>query len=136
MEAANACIAANSKQATVISFVPLVSIPLVHGICVKMIVQLNKIFGIPTDKRFDSEIFYDILTGIVMAPAMAIPVLGASVAYSYIKSIGECYAQAVITVLDSAEQEEIEDKNMIADKIKNELQKIHRQRRIQRMSSE
>ena len=132
MDAANACIDANSKQAVAISFVPLVSIPLVHGICVKMIVQLDKIFGIPTDTRLGSEIFHDILTGIVMAPAMAIPILGAGVAHGYIKSIGECYAKAVATVLDSAQEDEISDRNRIADKIKNELQNMHKQRRTQR----
>ena len=131
MKAAKLCITANSKQAIAISFVPFISIPLVHGICIKMIMQLNKIFGIPTDKRFGSEIFNDILTGIVMTPAMAIPVLGAGVAHTYIKSIGEYYAQAVATVLDSATKDELENRNLIADKIKNELENIHNQRRAQ-----
>jgi len=133
IEAANACIKYSSRQAVVISFVPLVSIPLIHGICVKMIVQLNRIFGIPTDMRFGSEIFHDILTGIVIAPAMAIPVLGAGVAHVYIKSIGEYYSRAVMAVLDSVEKEEIEDRSRIADRIKYELQNMHKQRRTQRM---
>ena len=136
MKKANACIVAHSKQAIAISFVPLVSIPLIHGICVKMIVQLNGIFGIPTDKRFDSEIFSDILTGIVIAPAMAVPVLGAGVAHIYIKSIGECYAQAVSTVLNSIGGEELKNRIQLADRIKNELQNIHKQHRIQRLASE
>jgi len=135
MEAAKACIEDNSSQAVILSFVPLVSVPLVHGICVKMIVQLNKIFGIPTDIRFGSEIFNDILTGIVMAPALAIPILGAGVANAYIKSIGEYYAKAVTTVLESISVEEIEDKNQLADKIKSELQNMHKQYRAQRLET-
>jgi len=136
MEAANACISANSKQAVAISFIPLVSTPLVHGICVKMIVQLNKIFGIPTDTRFGSEIFNDVLAGVVLAPAMAIPLLGAGMAHVYIKYIGQDYAKAVATVLESAEKEEIEDGNLIADRIKNELQNMYKQRRTRRLESE
>jgi len=134
IEAANTCIAINSKQAAAISFVPLVSVPLVHGICVKMIVKLNKIFGIPTDNRFGSEIFNNILTGIVMAPAMAMPILGSAVSHIYVKSIGQYYIKAVVTVLNSVDKKELENRNLIADKIKNELENMHRQRHIQRMT--
>jgi len=135
MEAANDCIAANSKQAAAISFVPFVSVPLVHGLCVKMIVQLNKIFGISTDTRFGSEIFNNLLAGVVMAPAMALPLLGAGMSYLYIKSIGEDYATAAVAVLSSVEKEEgagDEDKYLIADKIKLELQNMYKNRRAQR----
>ena len=133
IEAANACIVANTKQAVAISFVPLVSIPLVHGICVKMIVQLDKIFGIPTDKGFSSEIFHDILTGIVIAPAMAVPVLGAGVAHFYIKTVGEYYVKAVASVLDSVEKEKVLDRAYISNRINKELQNIHMKQRTQRM---
>jgi len=141
MEAANTCILANSKQAAAISFVPLVSVPLVHGICVKMIVQLNKIFGISTDTRFGSEIFNNVLAGVVMAPVMALPLLGAGMSYVYIKSIGEDYATAVAAVLSSVEKEkdagsaccvDIEDECLIADRIKLELQSMYKYRRTRR----
>ena len=135
IEEANACIEANSKQAVAISFIPLVSVPLVHGLCVKMITQLDKIFGISTDKRFGSEIFSDILAGIMMAPAMAIPILGAGVAHTYIKCIGDYYAKAVAAVLASATPEDLEDKNLIADRVKKELQDMHNQRRVRRLEA-
>jgi len=130
MEAANACIATHAQQAIAISFIPLVSVPLVHGLCAKMIVALNEIFGIPAD---GAEIVSDILTGLVMAPAMAIPLLGAGVSHTYIKSIGQHYAQAVATVLAAATDEERNDNALIAERIERELHNIHQQQRARRM---
>ena len=135
---ANVCIESHAKQAIAVSFIPFISLPIVYGVCAKMIVQLDKIFGIPTAKGWDSEILNDILAGIVAAPALAIPVLGAGVASSYIKSIGESYATAVAEVVRTSTPQEISSTAIISPRVKEELQKIYakqREKRKERMKS-
>ena len=72
---AQKCIESHVNQAIAVSFIPLVSVPIVYGVCAKMIVKLDKIFGIPTAKGWDSEILNDIIAGIVVAPELVIPLL-------------------------------------------------------------
>jgi uncharacterized protein (DUF697 family) len=132
LEQARACIETHANQAIAVSFIPLISTPIVYGVCTKMIVQLDKIFGIPTKKGWDSEIVNNILAGVIAAPALMIPILGAGVASVYIKSIGENYAKAVSTVLSHATDEERHDSEYITRSIKEELQKIYAQRHTQK----
>jgi uncharacterized protein (DUF697 family) len=135
---AEKCIESHAKQAIAVSFIPFISLPIVYGVCAKMIVQLDKIFGIPTAKGWDSEILNDILAGIVAAPALAIPVLGAGVASSYIKSIGESYATAVAEVVRTSTPQELSNAAIISPRVKEELQKIYtkqREKRKERMKS-
>jgi len=98
-EKAQKCINAHAKQAMAASFIPLASIPIIYVVCAKMIVKLDKIFGIPTSKGLGSEILQDVIVGVIAAPALAIPVLGAGVSSVYIKSIGNNYAEAVSEVV-------------------------------------
>ena len=130
---AQKCINTHAKQAVVISFIPLVSVPIVYGVCTKMIFQIDKIFGIPTSKGWDSEIINDLIAGIIAAPALAIPLLGAGMASAYIKSIGENYTKAVLAVVSTSTQEELIDGLLVAQRVKEELQKIHAQQREQRL---
>jgi len=132
-ENAQKCIDAHIKQAIAASFIPLVSLPIVYGICAKMILQLDKIFGIPTAKGWDSEIVQDLMAGIVAAPAMIIPVLGAGVASAYIKSIGEFYAQAVSIVVSTATSQELSDSTFVARQVKEELNKIYAKQHEKRL---
>ena len=134
-EQAQKCIDAHAKQALAVSFIPFVSLPIVYGVCAKMIIKLDKIFGIPTAKGWDSEILNDVLAGVIVAPALAIPLLGAGVAATYVKSIGESYAQAVTAVVSTAAPEELSDGAFVASRVKEELQKIHavqREKRLER----
>jgi len=136
VEKAQKCIEAHAKQAIAVSFIPLVSIPIVYGVCAKMIVKLDKIFGIPTAKGWDSEILQDVVTGVIVAPALAIPVLGAGVAATYIKSIGKNYAQAVASVVSTSTTQELSDNTFVTCRVKEELQKIHvknREKQLERM---
>lgn len=132
-EKAQECINTHAKQAVAVSFIPLVSSPIVYGVCAKMIVQLDKIFGIPTAKGWDSEILHDILAGVIVSPALAIPFLGAGVASVFIKSIGGNYANAVASVVSTSTLEELGDSAFIARRVKEELQaayaKQHEKRR-------
>ena len=123
------CIEIHAKQAFAVSFVPLVSVPIVYGICAKMIVSLDKILGIRTAWVKDSEIVQDIIAGIFAAPALAIPVLGGSVAAAFITSIGENYAQAVAAVKSAATKTELADHAFVARRVKEELQKIRNSNR-------
>ena len=133
LEQAHACIKTHANQAIAVSFIPLISVPIVYGVCAKMIVQLDKIFGIPTSTGWDSEIVNNILAGVVAAPALMIPLLGAGAASVYIKSIGESYIKAVSAVLSRTTPEEQHDSEYITRSIKEELQKIHAQRREKRL---
>jgi len=133
-EKAQKCIDSHAKQAIAVSFIPLVSLPIVYGVCTKMIIQLDKIFGIPTAKGWDSEIMNDVLAGIIAAPALAIPVLGAGAASVYIKSIGESYARAVAVVVSNSTQEELADGTIVARRVKEEMQKNHAKRREDRLN--
>ena len=126
-EQAHDCIEAHAKQAVAVSFVPFVSLPMVYGVCAKMIVNLDKIFGIPTAKGWDSEIVQDIIAGIIVAPALMIPILGAGVASEFVKSIGKNYAKAVTAVVSMSTHAELCDNKLVAEKVKSELNKIYKE---------
>ena len=132
------CIEAHAKQAIAVSFIPLVSLPIVYGVCAKMIVKLDKIYGIPTAKGWDSEIVQDIMAGVIAAPALAVPFLGAGVASVFVNSIGKSYSQAVAAVVSVSTEEERSDGKLVAERVKNELKKIYakqRQERLERMNN-
>ena len=131
-EQAQKCIDSHAKQAIVVSFIPLVSLPIVYGVCTKMIVQLDKIFGIPTELGWDSEIIQDIFAGIVAAPALLIPFAGAGAAAVYVKSIGQDYTTAVTAVLEGADAPDLSDTALISQRVKEELKKIHANKRGKR----
>jgi len=95
-------------------------------------VQLDNIFAIPTAKGWDAEITGDVLAGIVAAPALAIPLLGAGAAAAYIRSIGDNYVRAITAVLDTATEEERQNPAFLHQRIKEEMQKNHAQRRERR----
>jgi len=125
VEKAQKCVDGHVKQAMAVSFVPLVSLPMVYGVCAKMIVKLDKIFGIPMAKGWNSEIVQDMVVGLVAAPALLIPVLGAGVAATYVRTIGENYAKAVGAVVRTSNPQELNDIRFVARKVKEELKKIH-----------
>jgi len=136
LENVRECIDSHAKQAVAVSFIPFISVPIVYGVCAKMIVALDKIFGIPTETGWDSEIVSDILAGVVAAPALAIPLLGAGAASIYIKSIGENYARAVAAVVSRATADELTDGAFIARRVKEELHDAHARRREKRVKKE
>ena len=128
------CIDSHAKQAVAVSFIPLVSLPIVYGVCTKMIVRLDKIFGIPTELGWDSEIIQDVFAGIVAAPALLVPFLGAGAAAVFVKSIGQNYAAAVTSVLEGPDASDLDLSNAkdLSQRIKNELKKIHAAKRGKR----
>ena len=125
-----ACVESHSTQALAISFVPLISMPLVHGVCVKMILQLDEIFGIPTAKGIGSEVFEDVLVGIIAAPVLMVPFLGAFASAAYIRTTGEYYLEAVANIVESGI--DLSDADVVSAQIKDELHTIHEKRRNRR----
>jgi len=132
-EKAQKCIKTHTRQAIAVSFIPLVSVPIVYMVCAKMITKLDKIFGIPTAKGWDSEIVGDIMAGIIAAPVLAIPLLGAGAAAAYIKSVGGSYAQAVTEVVSTSTPQELNDVTFVAYRVKEELKKIYAKQRENRL---
>jgi len=87
------CIEKHSRKAVTATFVPLVSVPLVHSLCAAMLSELNKIFGVDAVK---SEQPSNIALGVIMTPLMAIPLWGAVAASSYIETVGKSYLDVLI----------------------------------------
>ena len=92
------CIKKYSKRAAKASFLPIVSIPLVHGLCVAMQTEMNKIFGVGAAK---DERHSNIALGVLATPFMAVPLLGAIPAAAYVQTVGESYMKALIEMYDN-----------------------------------
>ena len=87
------CIKKYSKKIMKATFVPFVSILLVHGLCIAMHQELSRIFGVDTIK---SEKYSNIVIGVLVTPFMAIPLWGAIPAAAYVQTVGESYLKALI----------------------------------------
>ena len=87
------CIKKYSKRALKASFLPIVSVFLVHGVCAAMQAELDKIFGIGTAK---DEKHSNIALGVVATPFMVIPLWGAIPAEAYVQTVGESYMKALV----------------------------------------
>lgn len=117
------CIESHSDKATKIGFVPGGCIPIVHGICIKMLTDLNKIVGINSGEDFSSELLASAIVGVIATPFMLVPFLSAAVAYGYVSSIGENYLDALMMVVEHSKLSELQDNKLMAERIKQELKK-------------
>lgn len=120
----NSCIKKHSSAATKIGFLPAGCIPFVHGICIKMVVELNEIAGIKGDKAVATDIFVNAIVGVVATPFMVIPILSIAVAQAYIETIGESYLKVLIEVIDHSSDCDLKDNALMAKRIKEELNKL------------
>ena len=93
------CIRKYSQKAMKASFLPLVSIPLVHGLCVAMQSELEKIFDTGAVK---DEKYSNIALGVLATPFMAVPLWGAILATAYVQTVGESYLKALIKMCESS----------------------------------
>lgn len=114
-------IRSNSYSAKRIGYLPVGCIPIIHGICIKMIIELNDIFEIKGSKDFAADIFVYIVTGIVVSPFMAVPVFSSTAAASYVESIGENYLRVLLDVFRRSNDKEIKDMDLMRERIKTEL---------------
>ena len=95
------CVKKYSQKAMKATFVPFLSIPLVHGLCAAMQSELDKIFGVSVAK---DERYSNIAIGALVTPFMAVPLWGAVPAKAYIETVGESYLKALIDMCKSAQQ--------------------------------
>lgn len=120
----NEIIKKHTSMARKIGFVPGGCIPIIHGICIKMISNLNNLAGFRGGKGFAVEIFSEIIFGMIITPLMAVPLLSTKVAETYIQAAGEFYFEAVLNVLDQSSDKELMDNTLIKERLKAELKKL------------
>jgi len=87
------CVRDYSKKVIKASFLPFVSIPLVHSLCVAMLLELDKIFDVGKAKNENPS---NIALGVLATPFMAVPLWGAIAAKAYVETVGESYLRALI----------------------------------------
>jgi len=98
------CIRDYSGKVIKASFLPLVSIPLVHSLCVAMLRELDKIFDVSPVK---DEKLSNIAIGVLATPFMMVPIWGAIAAKAYVETVGESYLKALIDIAYTLENDGI-----------------------------
>lgn len=112
-----------TDRAMKIGYIPLGCIPIVHGICIKMLVELNKMVGINSARGFATDIFAEVIMGIIMTPFMSIPVVSALAAGGYVSAIGETYLDSLISVIQRSSDSELKNNELMSKRIAEELKK-------------
>lgn len=105
-----------SAKAGKIGILPIASIPFIHGLCTKMIHDLNRLYGVnaPTENHVKNAI-----VGVIATPLMAVPLLSSAAASAYIESLGSAY----LDVLSCAVKEPFSDIDIDISRVRNELLK-------------
>lgn len=120
----NEIISNYTSSATKIGFIPVGCIPIIHGMCIKMIADLNNITGLNFDGKFADEIFINCILGIVVTPFMAIPLVSGFAAGAYIDTVGKSYMEALMNVIHLSSDIELEDNELTKKRLKKELLKL------------
>lgn len=120
----NRVISDYNSKATKIGFIPSGCIPIVHGMCIKMIADLNNVAGFKSGKSFADEVFADAILGLIATPFMAVPLLSAAVASAYVQTVGESYLKALISVIHLSSDRELSDNELRKKRLKEELSKL------------
>lgn len=118
---ADRCIQKHAQAAQNIGWFPGGCIPFVHGICIKMLYDLDSAVGIHTTKGFGAEIVSNVIVGIIATPFMGIPVLSSIVAQAYVQSVGENYRDALIAVIEKSTDSELANIELVSKRIREEL---------------
>lgn len=118
-----------SNKAAKVGLLPVGCIPIVHGMCIKMLVNLNGMVGINSTKGFAEEIFANVVVGVIATPFMVVPLLSTGVAFGYISTIGESYLDALINVVERSTDLELKNNELMSKRITEELTK-RKNRRI------
>lgn len=117
------CIESYMNKAIKIGFVPGGCIPIVYGICIKLIMDLNKIVGINFTKEVAVDIFSDVIVGIIATPFMTVPFLSAATAGGLVMAVGDNYLDSLICVLERSTVSEFSNNKLIEKRIKDEIKK-------------
>ncbi len=117
------CIENYGDKALKIGFVPVGCIPIVHGMCVKMLMDLNKMVGINSAKGFATDVFVNAVAGAIATPLMGIPLLSAPIAKAYVEVVGEAYLDSLMCVIERSSDTELKNNDLMSKRIREELQK-------------
>ncbi len=112
-----------SDTAMKVGIVPVGCIPIIHGMCIKLFVDLNSMVGINSAKDFAADIFANVFVGIIATPFMTVPLLSARAASAYISAAGEAYLDALINVIERSRDEELKNNKLMSKRITEELKK-------------
>lgn len=112
-----------SDRAMKVGRVPGGCIPIIHGMCVKMLVDLNSMVGINSAKGFAADIFANAVVGVIVTPFMTVPLLSMRIASAYISAIGETYLDALMNVIERSMDWELKNNELMSKRIREELKK-------------
>ncbi len=112
-----------SDRALKVGIVPGGCIPIIHGMCIKMLVDLNSMVGINSAKGFAADIFTNAVVGMMVTPFMTVPLLSAAVASGYIAVAGEKYLDALMNVIERSMDWELKNNELMSKRIREELKK-------------
>ncbi len=118
------CIQKHSNEANKIGIFPGGCIPFVHGICIKMMVNLNDIAGIKGDQALASDIFVNAVLGIMVTPFLIVPFLSRKAASAYVETVGESYLKVLLAVIDKSTDKELKDHALMTKRIKDEIKRM------------
>ena len=117
------CVENYSNKAMKVGFLPGGCIPFVHGLCIKMLMDLDKIVGINSSEGFATDIFANVVMGLIATPLMVVPVLSAGAAYGYVGAVGDNYLESLLSVVGRSTDEELKNNDLMAERIKAELKR-------------
>lgn len=123
-EKASRCCKKHVRNAKKIGWIPVLCIPFVYDIFVKMVGKLHEIYGLPTNKDFVKDIATYSVAGLILTPLMVIPVLSWAVATAYIETAGEKYCKALSYVLKKSRYGELSNQRLMAERIKRQVDKM------------
>lgn len=113
----DSCINKYVKKVSKASWVPLFSIPYIHSMRNRMMLEMNNIFKL----NIKSEKTEAIAVGIVATPLLAIPLLSRATAEAYIRTIGESYLKALLELVQRYSNYEMEKSEDILNQIRKSL---------------
>lgn len=120
------CVETYEGKGKKIGFVPVGCIPIVHGMCIKMLMDLNKIVGINSAKGFVADIFADVVIGVIATPLMGVPLLSSAIAAAYVQTVGESYLYTLMCVIERSSDTELKNNDLMSKRIREELRKRKR----------
>lgn len=120
----NRIISDYNSKAKKVGFIPGGCIPIIHGMCIKMIADLNSIAGFKYGKGFAGKIFADAVLGAIATPFMSVPLLSAAVAHRYVQAVGGSYLKALISVIHLSSDSELTNNELMKKRLKEELSKL------------
>lgn len=118
---AETCIQKYSDKASKAARIPLGCIPVIHGLCAKMISEINELLDIHDAKELSSDIIVNVVVGALVTPMMAIPGFSIIAATSYIETAGEQYLKTLMSIVEKSTLSELRNSEAMIKRIKEEL---------------